>query len=105
MGIAIQQPSPIAPKHTNSNPRQMHPFAPAIIILIVGLPALVFAIFHSYKNHKRTLAGSVPKSVYIKHYLKYANDDPSWKQDFLTFCKNNNLGISEDDIDNGTLLK
>jgi hypothetical protein len=138
----------------------MHPLAPVIIVLIVGLPAFVFVIFKSYQNHKRTLAEidrrnketdklfaslgipqsftiqlplsilpqstlqisqsvfynarfmlvelydlNVPKSVYIKHYLKHVDASPTWKQDFLTFCNDNNLGISEQDIENGTLLK
>jgi len=48
---------------------------------------------------------SAPKSMYVKHYLKYANDDPHWKEYFLTFCKDNNIDITENDIHNGELLK
>ena len=137
----------------------MHPLAPVIIVLIVGLPAFVFAIFKSYQNHKRTLAEidrrnketdklfaslgiprsftiqlplpilpqstvkissvfntarsvldlllelNASKAMYVRHYLKHANEDPNWKEDFLTFCKDNNLDIDASDIDNGTLLK
>src|SRR5271165_1263353 len=45
------------------------------------------------------------RSMYIKHYLKYADDDPNWKEDFLAFCKKNNIDIDDNDISNGMLLK
>jgi hypothetical protein len=63
----------------------------------------------SYDNKRLILEAfpklQVPKSTYIRHYINNINDkDELWKEDFLAFCKKNNIDIGEDDLDNGLLL-
>lgn len=47
---------------------------------------------------------NAPPSMYIKHYAKHIDEDQYWKRDFLAFCKKNDIGIGETELETSMML-